>query len=77
MAYGDNLDTDRMISLLETYVQDRIKAHDKQKSAEVETQQILNTMSYSKNPKNSISNPKKSLGEMSDEEFRESIRKLI
>ncbi len=77
MAHGDNLDTDRMINLLETYVQERIKAYDKQKTAEVENQQILDNMSYSKNPKNSISDPKKSLNEMSEDEFRESIRKLI
>ena len=34
-------------------------------------------MTYSKNLKNSISNPKKHLSEMTDDEFRESIRKLI
>lgn len=77
MAYGDNLDTDRMINLLELFVKDRISAYDKQKSAENETQQVINSMSYSKNPKNSISNPKKTLSEMSENEFRESIRKLI
>jgi len=77
MAYGDNLDTDRMINLLELFVKDRISAYDKQKSAENETQQVINSMSYSKNLKNSISNPKKTLSEMSENEFRESIRKLI
>lgn len=77
MAYGDNLDTDRMISLLETYVKDRIALYEKGKSAQNETQGVLESMSYSKNPKGSISNPKKSLSEMSEAEFRESIRKLI
>ena len=77
MAYGDNLDTDRMISLLEAYTKDRISLYEKEKSASSENQTIIDSMSYSKNPKSSISNPKKTLGEMSDEEFRESIRKLI
>ena len=77
MAYGDNLDTDRMVSLLETYVKDRISIYEKAKSAKSETQDILDSMSYSKNPKGAISSPKKTLGEMTDDEFRESIRKLI
>lgn len=77
MAYGDNLDTDRMISLLETYVKDRISLYEKAKSAKSETQGIIDSMSYSKNPKNSITNPKKTLQEMTDDEFRESIRNLI
>jgi len=77
MAYGDNLDTDRMINLLETYVKDRISIYEKAKSAKSETQEVLDSMSYSKNPKNSIANPKKTLNEMTDDEFRESIRKLI
>lgn len=77
MAYGDNLDTDRMVSLLEAYVKERISAYDKQKSANDETQKALDSMVYDKNPKSSISSPKKSLSEMSEDEFRESIRKLI
>jgi len=77
MAYGDNLDTDRMISLLESYVKDRIAIYEKSKSAKNETQGILDSMSYSKNPACSIAAPKKTLNEMSEEEFRESIRKLI
>ncbi len=77
MAYGDNLDTDRMISLIEAYVKTRIEAYDKNKFGKNETQQVLDSMTYSKNPKSSIVKPKKSLSEMSEEEFRESIRNLI
>ena len=77
MAYGDNLDTDRMISLLESYVKDRITIYEKSKSAQSETQEVIDSMSYSKNPKGAISNPKKTINEMTDAEFRESIRKLI
>ena len=77
MAYGDNLDTDRMVSLLESYVKDRILLYEKEKSAKLENQTLVDSMSYSANPKNSISNPKKTLQEMTEDEFRESIRKLI
>lgn len=77
MAYGDNLDTDRMISLLESYVKDRIALYEKEKSAKSENQGVLDSMTYSKNPKNTIANPKKTINEMTDDEFRESIRKLI
>ena len=77
IAYGDNLDTDRMVNLLETYVKERISSYEKEKSAQNETQGIINSMSYSKNPKNSIEKPKKTLSEMSEDEFKESVRKLI
>lgn len=77
MAYGDNLDTDRMIELLETYVKERISAYERGKSAQNENQGVLDSMSYSKNPKTSLEKPKKSLSEMSEDEFRESVRKLI
>ena len=77
MAYGDNLDTDRMVGLLENYVKDRIAIYEKTKAAETETRGILDSMSYSKNPKNVISNAKKHINEMTEDEFRESIRKLI
>lgn len=77
IAYGDNLDTDRMINLLETYVKERISAYEKDKSANIETQEIIASMSYSKNPKTSLEKPKKSLSEMTEDEFRESVRKLI
>lgn len=77
MVYGDNLDTDRMVNLLETYVKERIALYEKGKSAQDETQGVIDSMAYSKNQKTSISNPKKSLSEMTEAEFRESIRKLI
>ena len=77
IVYGDNLDTDRMVNLLETYVKERISAYEKEKSAQNETQGVINSMSYSKNPKTSLEKPKKSLSEMTEDEFRESVRKLI
>lgn len=77
MTFGDNLDTDRLVGLLEEYVKDRISLHDKQVAAENETQQALNSISYNKNSKVSFIPPKKSLDEMTDEEFKQSLRKLI
>ena len=77
MTFGDNLDTDRLISLLEKYVVNRIQSYDRAKSAQSETQSVLESMTYSKNLKNTISSPKKSLDEMTDEEFKVSLRKLI
>ena len=77
MTFGDNLDTDRLIGLLDKYVENRILAYDKEKSEKNETQNILDSMTYSKNPKNSLTPPKKTLDEMSDDEFKASLRKLI
>lgn len=77
MTFGDNLDTDRLINLLEKYVETRILSHDKENSAKAETQNILDSMTYSKNPKNTITPPKKNLDEMTDDEFKASLRKLI
>ena len=77
MTYGDNLDTDRLIGLLEKYVENRILSHDKENSAKSETQNVLDSMIYSDNPKNTLTPPKKTLDEMTDEEFKASLRKLI
>ena len=77
MTFGDNLDTDRLVGLLEKYVENRISSHDKENSAKSETQNLLDSMNYSKNPKNTLTPPKKTLDEMTDEEFKASLRKLI
>ena len=77
IAYRGNLDTDRMVSLLEKYVESRIQAYEKSKEAQSETQQVLDSMSYSQNLKNTFTPPKKTLDEMSDDEFKASLRKLI
>ena len=77
MTFGDNLDTDRLIGLLDRYVENRISSYDKEKSAKSETQNVLDSMNYSKNTKNALTPPKKTLDEMSDDEFKASLRKLI
>ena len=73
---GKNLDTDRLVNLLESYVASRIFAHDKDIAAEKETQQILNSMTFDKNS-SSINPPKKRLDEMTPKEVDELLERLI
>ena len=77
LTFGSNLDTDRLINLLDTYVEARIQANDKKKSAQCETQNVLDSMIYSKNPKSAITPPKKRLDEMTEQEVDELLERLI
>ena len=77
LTFGSELDTDRMISLLDTYVEARIQANNKKKSAQCETQNVLDSMTYSKNPKSAITPPKKRLDEMTEQEVDELLERLI
>ena len=45
--------------------------------AELETQSVLDSMTYSKNPKTSINSPQKSLDEMTPQEVDELLERLI
>lgn len=76
-VFGDNLDTDRLVNLLESYVQNRIEAYNKQNSAKNETESAVEALNYVANTKGSFQKPEKKLDEMTDEEFRSEIRKLI
>ena len=76
-ALGENLDTDKFINLLEQYVTARIYTNEKNKQAQSETQKVLDSMTYSKNPKNSFTPPQKSFDEMSEKEIDELIEKYI
>ena len=77
LVYGSNLDTDRMVDLIEKYVSGRIQAHEKKKLALTETQNVLDSMSYSKNPKSKFTPPKKSFDEMTPQEVDELLDRLI
>ena len=77
LVYGANLDTERMINLIENYVSTRIQAHEKKKLANNETQNVLDSMSYSKNPKTKFTPPKKSFDEMTPQEVDELLDRLI
>jgi hypothetical protein len=76
-VYGADLDTERMIDLIEKYVSTRIQAHEKKKLASNETQSVLDSMTYSKNPKSKFTPPKKSFDEMTPQEVDELLDRLI
>ena len=76
-VYGANLDTERMIELVEKYVSGRIQAHEKSKLAKTETQNILDSMNYSKNPNSKFTPPRKSFDEMTPQEVDELLDRLI
>ena len=76
-VYGADLDTERMIDLIEKYVSTRIQTYEKKKLASSETQNILDSMTYSKNPKSKFTPPKKSFDEMTPQEVDELLDRLI
>lgn len=76
-SFGSNLDTEKLVNLLESYVSSRIQANEKKKLAEKETQSIIDSMNYEKNPKNTFTPPKKSFDEMTDKEIDEMLERLI
>ena len=76
-VFGENLDTDRFVNLLEGYVASRILANEKKKAAKDETEQVLNSMSYNKNSKSSYTPPKKRFDEMTQKEIDELLERLI
>lgn len=77
MALKGNLDTDKFVSLLESYVESRIASNEKKNSAIKETEQILDSMTYEKNPRNSLTPPQKSFDEMTPKEIDELLERLI
>ncbi len=76
-ALGDKLDPDKFVHLLESYVSSRIFAHEQSRAAGKETQDIINSMGYSKNPNSSINPPKKKLDEMTQKEIDDLLDRLI
>ncbi len=79
-AYGalnGNLDTEEFVNLLDKYVSSRIESAERKNSAQKETQKILDSMKYSKNPKTSFIPPKKRLDEMTPQEVDEMLDRLI
>ncbi len=77
LALGNNLDADKFINLIEGYVSSRIFAHEKNRSAQDETQKIVNSMGFEKNNTNSFEPPKKRLDEMTPKEVDELLERLI
>ena len=77
MALNGNIDSDKFINLLESYVKSRLNIYEKNKLADAETQKVLSSMTYSKNPKDTFTPPKKSLDEMTSQEIDDLIERLI
>ena len=77
MVLKDSLDTDKLVTLLDAYANARIFANEKKKSAQNETQKVLDAMTYSKNPKTTFNPPKKRFDEMSEKEIDEMLERLI
>lgn len=74
---GEKLDTDKFVELAENYVKSRVSAYEKNKSAQLETDKVLKSMTYEKNPKSSILPPHKSFDEMTDKEIDDMLEKII
>lgn len=76
-ALKHDLDSDKFISLLENYVNSRLALSEKNKLAEAETQKVLDSMTYSRNPNSMLKKPNKSLDEMTTQEIDELLEKYI
>ena len=77
LALGDNLDSDKLVNLIESYVSARIFAYEKSKVAEAETQKAVGSMKFEKNDKTVSSPVKKSIQQMSPKELDEMLETLI
>lgn len=77
LALGKNLDTEKLISLVEGYVSSRIFEHERTKSANAETQNAISGMTFEKNDTTSFTPPQKRLDEMTKKELDELLEKMI
>ena len=76
-ALNGQIDTDKFVSLLDSYVKSRVNAYEKSKSADLETQNVLDSMTYDKNAKTTFTPPKKTFDEMTPQEVDELLERLI
>lgn len=77
LALGENLDSDRFVTLIEDYVASRILAIEKSKAVEKENCSAIDAMNFSKNEVSSITPPKKRIDEMTQTELDELLKRLI
>jgi len=77
LALGKNLDTDRLINLIDGYVSSRIFAYKQAQSAKNETQSAIDGMNFEKNNKSSLTPPKKRLDEMTPQEVDELLDRIL
>ena len=77
LALGENLDSDRFVTLIEDYVASRILAIEKSKAVEKENRSAIDAMNFSKNEVSSITPHKKRIDEMTQTELDELLKRLI
>lgn len=77
LTFGTNLDTERLIGLLDSYANARIFANDKKKAAMNETQKVLDSMTYEEKSKTTFTTPKKRFDEMNEKEIDDLLERLI
>ena len=76
-AFGEKLDVEKLVKLMESYASARIFAHEKSKQATAETQQAICGMKFDRNDKTVSSPVRKSIQQMSPKELDELLEKLI
>ena len=76
-AFGDDLDVDRLVNLVESYASARIFAYEKSKIAKSETEQARGSMKFDKNDKTTQTPVRKSIQQMTPKELDEMLDKLI
>ena len=76
-AFGDDLDVDRLVNLVESYASARIFAYEKSKKAKSETEQARGSMKFDKNDKTTQTPVRKSIQQMTPKELDEMLDKLI
>lgn len=74
---GNNLDTERLVNLVEAYTSARINAWEKSRLAKAENQKAIGGMKFDKNDKNTQTPVKKSIQEMTPKELDELLDRLI
>ena len=76
-AFGDDLDVDKLVTLVESYASARIFAHERSKIAKSETEQATGSMKFGKNDKNIQTPVRKSIQQMTPKELDEMLDRLI
>ena len=77
LALGENLDSDRLVKLIEDYVTARILANERNQAVEKENRSAIDMMNFSKNEVSSLTPPQKRLDEMTTKEMDELLERLI
>ena len=76
-AYRENLDTDKLVSLLDAYVQSRINLYEKYKSANSETEEAKAQMNFSQSEPKKDSSNIPNMSNMNKDEIDRLIAKYI